>query len=105
MTVVFDVDRTVRTTHTVTMKVAGAPQMDAHLYYKPGMMYQPERLVAQWDAGEEPASIGIHGICTDGMTIKRGFGLKQAPPWIRRAVWDSIEEASTWDWFQAGSEL
>ena len=102
MTVVFNVNRVVKTTLTVEIDVAGAPMMPTHYYYEQDMMYKPERLVLQWPEGEAPLRISVVGTDTSGRIYKGGFGLKQAPQWIREAVHYSIKEAETWDWTPAG---
>ena len=102
MTAVFDTNRMTRTTHTVEIHVAGAPMLPTHSYYDRDLTYQPDLVVVGWDEGEAPTGIGVVGNTTNGTRWKSGFGLKQAPGWMRDAVIESIEEAKTWDWFEEG---
>lgn len=102
MTTVIGINRTTKTTHTVEIDVVHAPVLDAHSYYDPGMTYQPKRLVLQWDEGSEPTGVSVYGIASNDKEIKRGFGLPQAPRWMREAVVESISEAKRWTWTLPG---
>jgi hypothetical protein len=96
--VVTNVTRKAGHTYSVGIEVAHGPMLDAHAYYNPGMMYRPERFELQWDEGEEPNGIEIFGTTTEHMGIKRSFGLKQAPQWLRELVQENIAEAEDWKW-------
>jgi hypothetical protein len=85
-------------TYSVGIEVADGPLLDAHLYYDPDMMYRPERFELQWNEDGEPESIWLVGATTEHMGIKRSFGLKQAPGWLRELVQENIAEAEDWKW-------
>jgi hypothetical protein len=98
MTAVLGITKTTVTTHTVEIRVAGAPILPTHSYYEPGLMYTPDLLGVEWDEGEAPTGVDVYGDTTKGTRCKRGYELKQSPQWVREAVIESIEEAKDWDW-------
>lgn len=84
--------------HEVTIQVVDAPVLDARAYYTPGMTYQPHTLDVEWIEGSEPRTIYIVGTSSENTEVKRGYGLKQSPEWLRQAVQESITEAKDWAW-------
>lgn len=98
MTVVTRIDKDIRTTHTVEIRIAEAPLMETHNHYYHGEMYTPDRLVVVWSHGEEARQINVSGLSMSNSVVRRSFGLKQAPEWMKLAVQESIAEAETWTW-------
>lgn len=84
--------------HEVVIEVVDAPVLKSHNFYYPEETYVPEKLTLEWLEGQQPGNIELFGTADRGNYIKRSFGLRQAPEWLRQAVQESISEAADWDW-------